>query len=93
MLRFDGLEYGPQPRGTRGIDLFIGEPGMIGLGHGSALIRHFVDDLLRNGSPRMVTDPSPANARAIRAYEKGGFERNRVVDTPDGLALLMIRNP
>jgi aminoglycoside 6'-N-acetyltransferase len=81
-----------QPAGTRGIDLFIGEADQIGLGHGSALLRHFVDDLLRNGSPRVVTDPSPTNARAIRAYEKAGFERNRAVDTPDGPALLMIRN-
>jgi aminoglycoside 6'-N-acetyltransferase len=85
--------FGLQPQGTRGIDLFIGKLDMIGLGHGSALLRHFVDDLLRNGSPRAVTDPSPANARAIHAYEKAGFERNRVVDTPDGPALLMIRNP
>jgi aminoglycoside 6'-N-acetyltransferase len=84
--------FGPQPRGTRGIDLFIGEPDEIGLGHGAALLRHFVDDLLRNGSPRVVTDPSPANIRAIRAYEKAGFVRNGIVDTPDGPALLMIRN-
>jgi len=85
--------FGPHPQGTRGIDLFIGKSDMIGLGHGSALLCHFVDDLLRNGSPRVVTDPGPANSRAIRAYEKAGFERNRVVDTPDGPALLMIRNP
>jgi aminoglycoside 6'-N-acetyltransferase len=85
--------FGPQPQGTRGIDLFIGKPDMIGRGHGSALLRHFVDDLLRNGVPRVVTDPSPANSRAIRAYESAGFERNRVVNTPDGPALLMIRNP
>jgi aminoglycoside 6'-N-acetyltransferase len=39
--------FGPQPRGTRGIDLFIGEPTMIERGHGSALIRRFVDNLLR----------------------------------------------
>jgi aminoglycoside 6'-N-acetyltransferase len=84
--------FGRQPPGTRGIDLFIGVPNMIGLGHGSALLRHFVDDLLRNGAPRVVTDPSPANARAIHAYEKAGFERSRVVDTPDGAALLMIRS-
>jgi aminoglycoside 6'-N-acetyltransferase len=84
--------FGLQPPGTRGVDLFIGTPDMIGLGHGSALLRLFVDDLLRNGSPQVVTDPSPANARAIRAYEKAGFERNRIVDTPDGPALLMIRS-
>ena len=34
----------------------------------------------------------PANARAIRAYEKAGFRRDRLVDTPDGEALLMVRN-
>ena len=28
---------------TRGIDLFIGEPDMIGRGHGSGFIRQFVD--------------------------------------------------
>ena len=85
--------FGPQPPGTRGIDLFIGEPDMIERGHGSALIRSFVDVLLKNGAPRAVTDPEPANRRAIRAYEKAGFEADRMVDTPDGRALLMMRNP
>jgi aminoglycoside 6'-N-acetyltransferase len=65
---------------------------MIGRGHGSHFIRQFVDALLRSGTPRVVTDPDPANSRAVRAYEKAGFERNRLVDTPDGPALLMVRN-
>ena len=30
-------------RRTRGIDQFIGDPAMIGLGHGSAFIRKFTD--------------------------------------------------
>jgi RimJ/RimL family protein N-acetyltransferase len=34
----------------------------------------------------------PTNARAIRAYEKAGFRRDRLVETPDGRALLMLRN-
>ena len=84
--------FGPHPLGTRGIDLFIGEPNMIGRGHGSALIRCFVDNLLQNGAPRVVTDPDPANSRALRAYEKAGFEKDRMVTTPDGPALLMIRS-
>jgi len=84
--------FGEQPKGTRGIDLFIGEPGMIERGHGSGLIRSFVDDRLAEGLPRMVTDPDPENPRAIRAYEKAGFEKVRLVDTPDGIALLMVRN-
>src|SRR3981189_3988511 len=45
--------FGPQPLGARGIDLFIGEPSMIGPGHGSALIRCFVDNLLLTGAPRI----------------------------------------
>ena len=36
--------------------------------------------------------PHPANIRAIRAYEKAGFEKAGMVDTPDGPALLMVRN-
>jgi aminoglycoside 6'-N-acetyltransferase len=85
--------FGTQPSGTRGIDLFIGEPMMIERGHGSALLRCFADDRLRKGAPRMVTDPDPANGRAIRAYQKAGFEKDRMVETPDGRALLMVRNP
>jgi aminoglycoside 6'-N-acetyltransferase len=84
--------FGKQPEGTRGIDLFIGEPDMIERGHGSALIRCFVDDKLKNGAPRIVTDPDPLNGRAVRAYEKAGFEKAGMVDTPDGPALLMVRN-
>jgi aminoglycoside 6'-N-acetyltransferase len=83
---------GMHPDGTRGIDQFIGEPDMIDRGHGSALIRSFVDDLLKTGTPRVVTDPDPDNVRAVRAYEKAGFQKARLVDTPDGRALLMVRN-
>jgi aminoglycoside 6'-N-acetyltransferase len=84
---------GSHPFGTRGIDQFIGDPNMIGHGHGSAFIRQFTDGLLTAGTPRVLTDPDPANARAIRAYEKAGFRTEGVVDTPDGLALLMVRHP
>jgi aminoglycoside 6'-N-acetyltransferase len=83
---------GAHPRGTRGIDQFIGELDMVDQGHGSAFIRAFIDRLLASGAPRVITDPDPANARAIRAYEKAGFQRDRLVDTPDGIALLMIRD-
>jgi aminoglycoside 6'-N-acetyltransferase len=85
--------FGPQPEATRGIDQFIGEPDMIGHGHGSAFIRQFSDSLLTSGIPRIVTDPDPENVRAVRAYAKAGFERDRLVETPDGPVLLMVRNP
>jgi aminoglycoside 6'-N-acetyltransferase len=85
--------FGPQPEGTRGIDQFIGESDMIGRGHGSAFIRQFADARLQQGLPRIVTDPDALNLRAVRAYEKAGFVRDRMVETPDGPALLMVRAP
>jgi aminoglycoside 6'-N-acetyltransferase len=84
--------FGPQPEGTRGLDQFIGEADMLGQGHGPAFIRDFADRLLASGTPRVVLDPEPDNARAIRAYEKAGFARDRIVETPEGPALLMWRD-
>ena len=84
--------FGEQPDGTRGIDLFIGDADMIEQSHGSALIRAFADERLRGGAPRMVTDPDPKNRRALRAYEKAGFTRVGMVDTPDEPSLLMARD-
>ena len=40
---------------------------------------------------RIQTDPSPANLRAIRCYEKAGFRRLRTIVTPDGPAEYMVR--
>jgi aminoglycoside 6'-N-acetyltransferase len=84
--------FGEQPEGTRGIDLFIGEADMIERGHGSAMIRAFVDERLQRGAPRVVTDPDPKNMRAQRAYENAGFAPVGMVDTPDGPSLLMVRD-
>jgi len=84
--------FGEQPKGTRGIDQFIGEADMVERGHGSAMIRAFVDERLKRGAPRIVTDPDPKNLRALRAYEKAGFMRVGIVDTPDGPAMLMARD-
>ncbi len=84
--------FGALPAGARGIDQFIGPEDMIDRGHGAAFIRAFVDGLLKAGVPQVLTDPSPANGRAIKAYEKAGFHKQRPVDTPDGTALLMVRN-
>jgi aminoglycoside 6'-N-acetyltransferase len=83
---------GDHPAGTRGIDQFIGDADMVGCGHGSAFIRKFIEGLIAAGTPRVLTDPDPANARAIRAYEKAGFVKDKLVDTPAGPALLMVRN-
>ena len=84
--------FGTHPAGTRGIHPCLCEPDKVECGHGSAFIRAFADERLAQGAPRIVTDPDPENPRAIRAYEKAGFEKAGLVDTPDGIALLMVRN-
>lgn len=89
---WEGGGLGPQPAGTRGIDQFIGEADMLNAGHGSGFIRSFIEQLLLAGTPRVITDPGPANARAIHAYERAGFQKHRLIDTYDGRALLMVRD-
>jgi aminoglycoside 6'-N-acetyltransferase len=81
-----------QPLGTRGIDQFIGEPELIGQGHGTAFIRLFVESLLKAGAPRVITDPNPRNSRAIRAYAKAGFREIDRRITISGEAVLMARD-
>jgi len=78
--------------GVRGIDQFIGEAALLGRGLGTRMVaallaRLFADPVVT----RVQTDPDPANARAIRCYEKAGFRRVREIVTPDGPALYMLR--
>lgn len=62
------------PEGARGIDQYIGDPEMIGAGHGSAFIGTRMQALLDEGAPVIATDPHPENERAIAVYKKLGFE-------------------
>ena len=93
LIAWPDAAFSDQPRGTRAIDQFIGEPDMIDRGHGSAFIRAFTEKLFAAGMPRVITDPDPENGRAIRAYEKAGFHKDKIVETHDGPALLMVCNP
>jgi aminoglycoside 6'-N-acetyltransferase len=76
--------------GTRGVDTFIGEPDLIGQGHGSAFLRLVAEQLIAEGAPCVLIDPDPQNGRALRAYARAGFMEDRLVATPEGPALLMI---
>lgn len=77
--------------GVRGIDQFLAEEANLNQGLGSAMVTAFVRRLFEDsGVTRIQTDPSPTNPRAIRCYEKAGFRRIGLVDTPDGQALLMV---
>jgi aminoglycoside 6'-N-acetyltransferase len=84
--------YRDQPRGTFGIDQFIGERALIGQGLGPRFIDQFVRHRFAQGAPRVLTDPNPSNAAAIRAYGKAGFVPIEERATPWGRVLLMARD-
>lgn len=89
----DGWWPDERDPGVRGIDQFLANAEDLGRGLGSAMVRAFVERLFADRAvTRVQTDPSPGNRRAIRCYEKAGFRAEREVDTPDGRALLMIRD-
>ena len=71
---------------SAGIDLFIGEPDLIGKGHGPELIRSFLRDIVfaRSELDECVIGPSVRNASALRASEKAGLPFGTDVRVPDG---------
>ena len=77
------------PAGTRAVDTFIGEPDMVGLGHGSAFLRMVAEALIAEGAPCVAIDPDPENERARRAYARAGFVEEGLVETLEGPAMLM----
>lgn len=89
--------YRDQPRGSRGLDLYIGEASMTGRGHGPGLLQAMAERLFASGHPRLLIDPDPANRNAIRAYEKAGFRHHSVrrvvmADVGDVAVVLMTRD-
>lgn len=80
-----------QPPGTRGLDLFIGEPWALGAGHGPAFLHRITTRLLSDpGVLLVIADPDPDNERSLRCFEKAGFRRERVIEQPSGPAILMV---
>ncbi|WP_121820802.1 GNAT family N-acetyltransferase [Halostella salina] len=74
----------------RGIHLLIGPREYLGEGYGAPLVRAMVDFQFRHPETRrVVTEPDARNDRAIRVFEKCGFEAQREVDLPDKTGLLM----
>ena len=78
------------PPGSRAIDAFVGEPDMLGVGHGSAFMRRLAERLRAAGAPLVAIDPSFGNFRARRAYARAGFVEQGVMETGEGPAVLMV---
>jgi aminoglycoside 6'-N-acetyltransferase len=81
------------PAGSRAIDAFIGEPELIGRGHGAAFLRVLALELLRAGAPLVAIDPAVQNVRARAAYRRAGFSAGTPVATAAGPAMLMLFEP
>ena len=77
------------PKGSRGIDTFIGEAEMIGHGHGTNYLRYSIASLFSSKIPALGIDPSVTNYRAINTYKKTGFIEDKVASTEYGEVQLM----
>lgn len=61
-----------------GIDYFLGDPELLGAGHGAAMLQSFLHRVVRAGQARGVRiDVAEANRRSWRCLEKLGFTRDR----------------
>jgi aminoglycoside 6'-N-acetyltransferase len=78
------------PAGSRAIDSFIGEPELLGCGHGSRYLKALAAQLLLDGAPYVAIDPDVENRRARRAYANAGFREAAAVTTDQGPAMLML---
>lgn len=87
---FGAPHYADQDPAARAIDTFLGDPAYLGQGHGAGYIAARLRDL-RHRCPAVLTDPDPANDRAIAAYRRAGFRPlgPRPCET-GALALVMI---
>lgn len=82
------------PAGARAIDAFIGEPAMIGRGHGAAFLRLLAHRLINEGAPVVAIDPDARNSRARRAYANAGFVEQTIFAAKDGpIAVMILRAP
>lgn len=85
------------PADSIGVDMSIGEAARLSQGLGSAVLKAFTERLRGEGHRRIVIDPSVANKRAVRAYEKAGFipliVSRESSDGTDTAVLIMMQMP
>ena len=65
---------GRRNRSVRGIDQSLANASQLGKGLGTKLVQLWLSCCSMIRGHQDQTDPSPSNLRAIRCYEKAGFE-------------------
>lgn len=69
-----GLFIQEEP-GTFCADLFIAESDYLNKGYGTEIVKLFTQKIIQEfGAKKILIDPAASNQRAIRCYEKTGFE-------------------
>ena len=64
-----------EPPGTFCIDLFIGDENNLNQGIGTEAVKAFISFVFKNfNAKKILIDPAITNKRAIRCYEKAGFQ-------------------
>lgn len=72
------------PEGTFGMDLYIADPEYIGKGHGTRILKKFIEFIQqRHVVKKFIIDPHAANIAAIKTYEKVGFKKIREEEQPN----------
>ena len=84
--------------GSTSIDLFIGEPDFLHRGVGARAIDRFVSEIVlaQPGVRACIGSPAEGNVQSVRAFEKAGFRRWKVVrdgDKPPECVMLRERDP
>lgn len=73
--REDSHYWGELGEGLRAIDIWIGEPGELGRGHGTSMMRLALERCFADpGVAAVLVDPLASNTRAHRFFERLGFE-------------------
>ncbi|MEM9853811.1 MAG: GNAT family N-acetyltransferase [Pseudomonadota bacterium] len=89
---FGAPHYADQPRAARAIDTFLGDPEFLGQGHGAGYIAARLSEL-RSSYQTILTDPDPANTRAIAAYRRAGFRPLDIRPCEDGDPVQVMVHP
>lgn len=84
-----GDEYAVEP-GTFAIHQFVGDVEMLGFGHGTNFIKAFIAELKHQPAvKRLMVTPAQDNAPAIKCYAQAGFRKDKPLQTPSGMCVLM----
>ena len=67
--------YADEAPGTFCIDLFIADEAYLNKGYGTKIIKQFTQKVIEDfAAKKILIDPAVSNKRAIRCYEKAGYQ-------------------